>query len=115
MVARLRSQHRGLDSRRVSLDGCRAYATSGRSTVRVWLQHATHPAWRLRGKERAGVPEPGQHSPGAIYDPPPPLGKPQVDAQKPSAPKMSFNKFSRWAGHEKELATNSVPGPGHYG
>ena len=42
------------------------------------------------------------------------LGK-QNSARKKTSPRVSFSQASRWAAHERELARNTVPGPGAYG
>ena len=44
----------------------------------------------------------------------PAIGK-QVDGKKATSPRCSFTRRSRWADHEREIARNTVPGPGAYG
>lgn len=63
----------------------------------------------------AGAP-PNVATPGPAgpYRMNPGLGK-QVDGKKATSPRCAFAKRSRWAEHEKELASNTVPGPGAYG
>ena len=57
------------------------------------------------------VPTPG---PAGAYFLDPALGK-QGNSRKKTSPRTSFAKTSRWAAHERELARNTVPGPGSYG
>ena len=57
------------------------------------------------------VPTPG---PAGPYHLTPAIGK-QVDGKKATSPRCMFSKTSRWAAHEREIARNTVPGPGHYG
>ena len=74
----------------------------------------TEPKWTIATKSRdqaAGV----DNSPGPIYDLPPAAVERQVAGHKKSAPRPMFSRYSRWAKLEKELRSNTVPGPGHYG
>lgn len=72
------------------------------------------PLWTLHIDARPSI-EPGRDSPGAIYKQKlSGLGK-QTSSRKPAAPIGVFSTFSRWSTFEKELKTNTVPGPGHYG
>ena len=59
--------------------------------------------------------EPGQDAPGMIYKVSAGACGRQVSSLKPSKPRMCFTEFSRWSTIEKELRTNSTPGPGVYG
>ena len=65
---------------------------------------------------RARIPlDAGDASPGAIYDIPSGVSPHQVSSTKRGAAVASFSRSNRWAAHEKQLKSNTVPGPGHYG
>ena len=57
------------------------------------------------------VPTPG---PAGPYQMNPAIGK-QADGKHKTSPRCAFTKTSRWAAHEREMARNTVPGPGSYG
>ena len=57
------------------------------------------------------VPTPGPAGPYKLANS---LGN-QPSSRKATSPRVSFAKQSRWAAHERELARNTVPGPGAYG
>ena len=76
--------------------------------------YRSEPAYTIASKKRTPV-DAGGHSPGPIYEQPPPLGRKQPTTDTRSAPKVTFARHSRWAAHEAELRRNSVPGPASYG
>jgi hypothetical protein len=61
------------------------------------------------------VPTPG---PAGPYQQQVAMGKQvasKVHGRNATSPRMSFSRYSRWAHYEKELSSNTVPGPGAYG
>lgn len=58
------------------------------------------------------VPTPGPAAPGVHLNPG--LGT-QANSAFATSPRCRFAKESRWRQHEKELRSNTVPGPGAYG
>ena len=62
----------------------------------------------------------GLDTPGHIYTLPSSCAKQPADyggmsGRKPSKPRNVFSEHDRWAGLNRELRENSVPGPGAYG